>query len=240
MVTPCQCFKCVKGTAHFMRMEENQDTAREADGLAGDTFEGRKLLQLSVLGEVESWRTLATLLLDDLGTARVFDLVELSGWWGAVAGTLAGSLLLLRLWTTHTRKSQWAWWSVRLGNVGTTENRLQDGCFIRTECIILHIHFAICPPEPLTDLSIWEDYNLHSLKHHCYFLGLTCTITANPSRRQNPIQSGIHCFSLAANPYYSHHAESNKWLHRNTDWLGLVPPLSWSFKGSTQRDDSWT
>lgn len=37
-----------------MRMEENQDTAREADGLAGDTFEGRKLLQLSVLGEVES------------------------------------------------------------------------------------------------------------------------------------------------------------------------------------------
>ncbi len=57
------------------------------------TFEGGKLLQFPVLGEVESWRTLSTLLLYNLRPTWVLNFVELSGRWSAVAGTLAGCLL---------------------------------------------------------------------------------------------------------------------------------------------------
>lgn len=57
------------------------------------TFEGGKLLQFPVLAEVESWRTLSTLLLYNLRPTGVFNFVELSGRWSAVAGTLAGCLL---------------------------------------------------------------------------------------------------------------------------------------------------
>lgn len=68
------------------------------------TFEGGKLLQFPVLAEVESWRTLSTLLLHNLRPTWVLNFVELSGRWSAVAGTLAGCLLGLR---KKTKKKQW-------------------------------------------------------------------------------------------------------------------------------------
>lgn len=66
------------------------------------TFEGRQFLQLSVLGQAESGRALAPLLLHQLRTSRVFDLVELSGRRRAVTGTLTATLLLLLGLNTHT------------------------------------------------------------------------------------------------------------------------------------------
>lgn len=58
------------------------------------TFKRRKLLQLTVLAEVKARRALSALFLDNLWTTRILDFVELSWRWSAVAGTLAGCLLL--------------------------------------------------------------------------------------------------------------------------------------------------
>lgn len=66
------------------------------------TFYGGKLLQFPVPAEVESWRTLSTLLLYNLRPTWVLNFVELSGRWSAVAGTLAGCLLGLEKKQTNT------------------------------------------------------------------------------------------------------------------------------------------
>lgn len=54
------------------------------------TFQGRKLLQLPVLAEIEPGGALPSLLLDNLGSPRVLDFAELRWGWRAIAGTLVG------------------------------------------------------------------------------------------------------------------------------------------------------
>lgn len=69
------------------------------------TFQGRKLLQLPVLAEVEAGGALPSLLLDNLGPPWVLDFAELCGGRRAVARTLVG-------WW---RLRWWLRWRLRLG-----------------------------------------------------------------------------------------------------------------------------
>ncbi len=99
------------------------------------TFEGGKLLQFPVLGEVESWRTLSTLLLYNLRPTRVLNFVELSGRWSAVAGTLAGCLLGLERKKKQCSESKCAHYAVLCHGTTFGHRRSDSSVFLMTNTI---------------------------------------------------------------------------------------------------------
>lgn len=102
------------------------------------TFEGGKLLQFPVLAEVESWRTLSTLLLYNLRSTWVLNFVELSGRWSAVAGTLAGCLLGLerkKKKKPQCSESKWARYAVLCHGTTSGHRRSDSSVFLMANTI---------------------------------------------------------------------------------------------------------